>query len=81
MAPTAIPHLTVRFQGVLKSSAPKPSVPKPPAQTHGTVTIRLNGVVQAIIPRRLRAENDSQINSEPSSEANDSNAEGLLEEL
>ncbi|KAF7371939.1 Sister chromatid cohesion protein [Mycena venus] len=45
VAPNAIPQVIVRFQGVPMSSAPKP------ISTTPSLTLRLNGVVRAIVPR------------------------------
>jgi hypothetical protein len=54
VATSAIPHLIVRFQGVPKSTAPKPPADIP------SLILRLNGVVRAIIPHQARPDNDGQ---------------------
>ncbi|KAJ7506426.1 hypothetical protein B0H11DRAFT_1973900 [Mycena galericulata] len=54
VAATAIPHLTVRFQGIPVSSAPRPPAEQP------SLTLRLNGVVRAVIPRQHLIQNDAR---------------------
>ena len=56
VATKAIPHVTVRFNGVLKSKAPEQAPPGP------RLIIRLNGIVRSVVPIPVRCPTDTSNN-------------------